>query len=174
MNKKVGDTGCNDGGWGASELRANMNPEIDIVSNGVDENLIWDLVPTDLQDSIVAVQKAYQPTYNDNPAIAISNDRLFIASYSEHVETSHWGASHWSAQEGSQYAYWYNKVTKNYGANDLLIKDYQNNTSTDTRWWERSVSPNNSTNFLVVYTNGGPSSGATASASLGVCPCFCL
>ncbi len=39
-------------------------------------------------------------------------------------------------------------------------------------WWERSVNPNNSNNFLNVNTNGDPSNNNNATNSNCVCPDF--
>ncbi len=171
--ESINSSSTNVGGWGASGLRANMNPDnlpnVGGVNNGSDGNYIWNQVPVDLQNAIEVVKKKYQPTYNGSTStITISNDKLFIASYSELVESSKWGSNHWTAQEGTQYAYWHQKVTENDGENSSL--------SEGVDWWERSVSPGSSEDFLNVNSFGDPSllTYADDSDYVYVRPCFCL
>ncbi len=165
------------GGWGQSQLRARMNPaslpnQDNVIANSnssSDDDAIWNQVPADLQNSIEVVKKKYQPAYNGSiSTITTSNDKLFIASWPELISGSKWGSTHWSTQEGTQYAYWNGKVTNNTGTGDdaSLIKS--------TSWWERSVYPNFSEDFLMVDAIGYPSGDGNASGSRGVCPCFCL
>ena len=171
----------NAGGWGTSELRANMNPGIDIVPYGEDTNTIWSQVPEDLQNSIEVVKKKYQPDSQENTSTTItSNDKLFLASYSELVEASYWASDYpWSAQEGTQYAYWHGKVDQNNNVNECLKKVYQKDaeaaaSSVGVIWWERSVNPNTFLSFLRVNSEGNPGDNNHATSFYGVCPCFCL
>ncbi|WP_290996350.1 leucine-rich repeat protein [Gordonibacter sp.] len=176
---RMNSTNTNTGGWGASELRARMNPGTDSVANGTDDNAIWNQVPSDLQNAIAPVKKYYGPTYSSTAStVSTSNDSLFLASYREHSNTIYSGGNYagkgWISAEGSQYEYWQGKVPNNYAANASLVKGLQATPSTAVYWWERSVNPNNDTNFLSVGTNGDPTNGNYASVAYGGCPCFCL
>ncbi len=169
----------NDGGWGASELRSNMNPGIDNCSYGFDKDLIWKQVPDELQNAIELVKKKYQPSrIGDTSTIATTKDKLFLASYSEFVSESYWGSGHWTSQEGTQYAYWNGKVTQNKGTNDCLVKKYQKNAQDSaqmaTYWWQRTASPYSDADFLRVSPDGDLVVTHGASVSWGICPCFCL
>ena len=177
----------NAGGWGASELRANMNPEKDNLLYGDDENLIWDLVPTDLQDSIEVVKKYFNMAYDskDDSSVTASDDKVFLASYYE-LTGSVWtggtawnDAQSWLSKEGTQYSYYRDKEVQNSGNNDCLKKVHQANAtnsipSTGVLWWERSVNPGNSNYFLCVTADGRAVSNGSTSNPWGVCPCFCL
>ena len=159
-----------DGAWGQSRLRARMNPSSlpnkdNIINDGTDNDEIWNLVPADLQNSIEVVKKKYQPTFNGSPAITTSNDKLFIASYSEFVQSNAYTGTPWLAQEGTQYAYWYGKVTKNINDANVCLNKGKD-------WWLRSLYPFSNTNFLIVDASGG--FGDSNGYMSGVCPCFCL
>ncbi|MFW4356052.1 leucine-rich repeat protein [Gordonibacter sp.] len=165
----------NEGGWGASELRARMNPEIDTtLKHGDDDNAIWNLVPTDLQDVIAPVNKKYALSSAEDATVTTSRDSLFIASYSELVPSSYWTSYPWTADEGLQYEYWNGKVTQNNGSNASLVKHNVSPSASAIYWWERSMHPNSSVSFLHVGASGYPTNSYYASRSDGVCPCFCL
>ncbi len=167
----------NVGGWGQSQLRARMNPaslpnQDNVIANSAsDDDVIWDLVPAELQNSIEVVKKPYNPTRTDieGNSITTSNDKLFLASL---VELRGIGSGSgldssypWTIKEGSQYAYWdYKNVVS--GNNACLTKA--------VLWWERSVHTNYSNVFFCVGSNGDPSSTLSAGLAYGVCPCFCL
>ena len=194
QNKYVADSpyNTNNGGWRDTILRKWMNPDeltegTSIMEGETDDNRVWNNVPASLQSSIAAVDKMSKnrddgTTTNTAlktiPATATS-DKLWIMSYPEIVETCY---SSWNGLEGegSQYGYWNGKVTANYNNNDCLKKyraKYGPTSSQPTSasyWWERSVYPNNATNFASVNGYGRPSSYNNASNTSYVCPCFCL
>ncbi|MDJ1651711.1 MULTISPECIES: leucine-rich repeat protein [Gordonibacter] len=183
----VEDSATNAGGWGASELRANMNPGKDNPFYGSDTDAIWGQVPKDLQDSIAVVKKYYNTTWDskDDSTVAISSDKLFIASYYEHTGSVYTGnngwlhAQPWLVCEGKQYAYWSGKVERNTGENTYLKKVKQVNAtgsipSSGDTWWQRTVDMGNPEDFLRVDSSGSPSAGSNASGRYDVCPCFCL
>ena len=174
FNAGTSSFNTNAGGWGASELRARMNPGEDSVANGTDDNAIWNMVPGELQDAIVEVGKKYAQSSDAN-TVAVSPDKLFVASYSELVAKSYWSDSYpWTSQEGDQYEYWTGKVTNNAAGNPLLSKCNQSSSSAII-WWERSIAPyEGGSSFAFVAPNGNPGSYNGASNSNGVCPCFCL
>lgn len=169
----------NTGGWGESELRANMNPAAsDIPPDSVDEGSIWVQVPTDLRKSLETVKKYYGPTYDDNTStVNISNDKLFLASYREHSNTiygeSTFAGKEWLSAEGFQYEYWKDKVLNDHSSNPSLRKHIQDE-SEEIFWWERSISPSSDSSFLVVNKDGDPTTNYGASHTWGICPCFCL
>lgn len=109
----------NANGWAHSELRANMNPgiDVDLLPNNVDTDAVWSLVPANLQNAIVPVEKKYYAGMNAvtvGGSPSISSDLLFIASYSELVASDYisgWGNL---ANEGSTYQFYRsNGVTGN-------------------------------------------------------------
>ena len=156
ISSRMNATDSNAGGWEKSELRTKMN-----------SGEIWSLMPSDFQSKVKSVKKLTNNVggANKNAAVTATSDKLFLLSYSEIVSTSYWADSDpWTSSEGSQYEAFKGKVTNNYSGNACLrIGDY---------WWERSVYPNYSTGFLIVYSNGDPSNGSGATYSACVCPAF--
>ena len=158
ISSRMNTAATNAGGWEKSELRQKMN-----------SGEIWNLIPTDFQSKVKPVRKLTNNVNgtDKNAAVTATTDKLFLLSYSEIVETPYggWSGYSWIGNEGTQYEAFKGKVTENYSGNDCLkIGGY---------WWERSVSPSNSTSFLSVDSNGDPSSdynGATYSRC--VCPAF--
>ena len=128
---------------------------------------IWNLMPSDFRSKVKSVRKLTNNAggTDRNAAVTATTDRLFLLSYSEIVPTSHWASSYpWSSSEGTQYEAFKGKVTNNYSGNACLqIGGY---------WWERSVSPYYSANFLNVSGDGDPSINDSATLSRCVCPAF--
>ena len=150
----------NAGGWEKSELRAKMN-----------SGEIWNLMPSDFQSKVKSVRKMTNNvgggSANKNAAVTATSDKLFLLSYSEIVPTSHWASSYpWTSSEGAQYEAFKDKVTNNYSGNDCL--------KIGGNWWERSVFPNYSADFLSVYSPGDPSNHNNATGSIYVCPAWCF
>ena len=167
---KMNETATNEGGWKASALRGNMND-----ASGEINQLFADLLPY-----VATVDKL---TKNRSDGISTNDelktidatatpDKLWIMAYSEIVETCNSGFDGLSG-EGSQYEYWNGKVSANSEANDCLGKYLPSNTSADS-WWERSVYPNNTTDFTRVFRSGNPASNSSAGMREGVAPCFCF
>lgn len=158
---RMNPTGTNTGGWEASELRAKMN-----------SGEIWSLMPADFQSKVKPVRKLTNNVggyANKNAAVTATSDRLFLLSYSEIVETpySKWSKFPWIGNEGTQYEAFKGKVTNNYGEN-LVVGN-------GSRWWERSVNPASTVDFLVVFENGDPASGdGYASSGNYACPAWCF
>ena len=158
ISSRMNATDTNAGGWEKSELRTKMN-----------SGEIWNLMPSDFQSKVKSVRKLTNNvgggSANKNAAVTATSDKLFLLSYSEIVPTSHWASSYpWTSSEGTQYEAFKGKVTNNYSGNACLkIGGY---------WWERSASPDYSGNFLLVHSNGDPSSDYNATSSICVCPAF--
>ncbi|WP_290994537.1 leucine-rich repeat protein [Gordonibacter sp.] len=165
----------NSGGWGMSELRERMNPGDGSTSGVADDDIVWNMVPSDLQDSIEVVAKRYGG-YWDSTADSVwsSEDKLFLASYSELVGVidESYKNKLWLSQEGDQYAYYVNKVDT-YSENEILMKHYQWN-DWESAWWLRTVDPDNSTNYLCVGEKGKVNDSHDVSQNWSICPCFCL
>ena len=157
INSRMKATSDNTGGWEKSELRQKMN-----------SGEIWNLMPSDLQSKVKAVTKLTNNVNgtDKNAAVTATSDKLFLLSYSEIVATPYSGWSNylWIGNEGTQYEAFKGKVTNNYSGNESL--------KIGSAWWERSVAPNYSGNFLYVLTNGDPSISDYAASSLCVCPAF--
>ena len=157
ISSRMNASATNAGGWEKSELRQKMN-----------SGEIWTLMPSDFQSKVKPVRKLTNNVNgtDKNAAVTATSDRLFLLSYSEIVETpySGWSGYSWIGNEGTQYEAFKGKVTANYSGNDCLkIGNY---------WWERSVNPHDSTDFLNVYSNGDPSYHGSATSSYCVCPAF--
>ena len=158
ISSRMNATATNAGGWEKSELRQKMN-----------SGEIWNLMPTDFQSKVKPVRKLTNNVNgtDKNAAVTVTSDKLFLLSYSEIVETpySGWSGYSWIGNEGTQYEAFKGKVTNNYSGNDCL--------SIGGYWWERSVSPSYSANFLSVFSHGDPSGNYNnATNSLCVCPAF--
>ena len=157
---RMNPTGSNTGGWEKSELRQKMN-----------SGKIWNLMPSDFQSKVKPVRKLTNNVggyRSKDAAVTATSDRLFLLSYTEIIPTSHWASSYpWTSSEGTQYEAFKGKVTNNYGEN-LVVGNGR-------RWWERSVNPVSTVDFLVVFENGDPASGdGYASSGNYVCPAFCF
>ena len=166
ISSRMNTTNTNDGGWEASELRQKMN-----------SGEIWNLIPSELQSKVKAVKKLTNNVgggdANRNAAVTVTTDKLFLLSYSEIVPTSFWASDQpwmssqpWTSNEGTQYEAFGGKVTNNYGGNDCLQFGHY--------WWERSVSPVYTTNFLIVGSDGCPAYGSNATHAYCTCPAFCF
>ena len=157
---RMNATTTNIGGWGASELRAKMN-----------SGEIWSLMPSDFQSKVKPVWKLTNNVGGKggkDAVVTATSDKLFLLSYSEIVPTSHWASSYpWTSSEGNQYEAFKGKVTNIYGEN-LVVGN-------GSRWWERSVNPASTVDFLVVFENGDPASGdGYAFSGNYVCPAWCF
>lgn len=165
IRSRMNATAVNAGGWEKSELRAKMN-----------SGEIWNLMPSDFQSKVKAVRKLTNNvgggSANKDAAITATSDKLFLLSYSEIVPTSYWASSYpWTSNEGTQYEAFKGSVTENHSANDCL--------RIDVTWYERSVYPNDSADFLSVYMLGHPSSPTYAAPTESyaipyVCPAWCF
>ena len=156
ISSRMNAMGTNAGGWEKSELRQKMN-----------SGEIWNLMPSDFQSKVKSVRKLTNNVggTDKNAAVTATTDKLFLLSYSEIVPTSNWASSYpWTSSEGSQYEAFKGKVTNNYSFNDCL--------RIGNSWWERSVGPNGSTDFLFVNSDGDPSYYNYATYSSCVCPAF--
>lgn len=127
-------------------------------------------MPSELQSKVKPVKKLTNNASgtDKNAAVTATSDRLFLLGYSEIVPTSYWASSYpWSSSEGSQYEAFKGKVTNSYGDN-LAVGN-------SGRWWERTIRPGASVDFLVVYESGDPSSGNGYVLSANyVCPAWCF
>ena len=159
ISSRMNATQSNAGGWEKSELRAKMN-----------SGEIWNLMPSDFQSKVKSVKKLTNNvgggSANKDAAVTATSDKLFLLSYSEIVPTSYWASSYpWTSNEGTQYEAFKGKVTNNYNSNSAI--------AIGSGWWERSVNPGNSANFLIVDGNGDPSLNYSGAAhSRCVCPAF--
>ena len=154
ISSRMNATNTNVGGWEKSELRQKMN-----------SGEIWNLMPSDLQSKVKAVTKLTNNVVgiDKNAAVTATSDKLFLLSYSEIVPTSYWASSYpWTSSEGTQYEAFKGRVTNNYSGNESL--------KIGSRWWERSVAPSGSNDFLRVNTGGDPSATTTRRARIASVP----
>ena len=151
----------NAGGWEKSELRQKMN-----------SGEIWNLMSNDFQSKVKTVRKLTNNvgggSENKNAAVTATADKLFLLSYSEIVPTSYWASSFpWTFSEGAQYEAFKGKVTNNYSSNGWCLKNGVN-------WWERTVDPYGSSNFLFDSYSGNPACNHNPMNLRFVCPAFCF
>ena len=149
----------NAGGWEKSELRQKMN-----------SGEIWNLMPADFQSKVRPVNKLTNNVTGTDKSAAVTttSDKLFLLSYSEIVPTSYWASSFpWTSSEGAQYEAFKGKVTNNYSSNGWCLKNGVN-------WWERTVNPYGSSNFLFVSYSGNPACNHNPMNLRFVCPAFCF
>lgn len=179
----------NVGGWGQSQLRANMNPDTlpnaGAIVNGSDTDSIWNLVPSEQREAFKTVKKLYQPNCNNKTdtqeQLLTIDDKLFITSLGEHFAEYNAGGRNWSqvlswlCHEGYPYEYWANKLGPTWGANNSLLSGYQSSPATASNYWMRTVRPLYSTEILAgIAGSRDINNGPQAHASIGVRPCFCL
>lgn len=177
------------GGWGASELRANMNPSslpnVDGVVHGDDTDSIWKTIPEALQQAFKTVSKPFSSTYKGAGTQAYSNDKVFVPSYWElggsFSSTLGWDRyTYLSTKEGTQYAYWKNKGARGYylGNDHQVLLMMEQSQFASGSWFQRTLYPDSDqwTYRHRVYVNGSgnPVSGGMVDSFMDVCPCFCL
>ena len=150
IESRMNATDTNAGGWEKSELRMKMN-----------SGEIWNLMPADFQSKVKAVRKLTNNVgggdENNNAVVTATSDRLFPLSNCEIANPAYIGMSEvpWIGKEGTQY-------------------EALKGTDIGGYWWERSVSPYSSENFLSVNIYGSPVSSDTATSSFHICPAWCF
>ena len=151
----------NTGGWESSSLRSWLSSE------GIE------LLPEDLQDVIVAVDKSTNNVgeTDDASSVSTTSDELWLFSYAELVGKSNASYAAILNAEGSQYQLFSDCGVTYNDSNDILTMTYQSGSSL---WWQRSSDPDSSRYFMYVYTDGNPDYTTSASGSYAVVPGFCI
>ena len=150
IESRMNATDTNAGGWEKSELRMKMN-----------SGEIWNLMPADFQSKVKSVKKLTNNVgggnENNNAVVTATSDRLFLLSNCEIINPAYIGMSEvpWIDKEGTQYGVLEGSDIGGY-------------------WWERSVSPYSSENFLSVSIYGSPGSSDMATSSFYICPAWCF
>ena len=158
-------SGYNSGGWEASEMRSWLN-------SGLKGQL-----PSDLQAVIVPVGKRTNNVGETTSAssVTVTSDALWLFSARELCGDIDWYSdqSYNSVlnAEGAQYKLFRDMNVDSYNGNAILTKNFH---GSSCNWWERSANPSYSSNFLDVYSYGGPNSFDYAAYSYGVVPGFCI
>ena len=178
---RMNATRSSKGGWGASELRARMNPGVGSGVDGVDDNVIWDQVPISLRNAFLPVEKNYWNGGSlSGAAIASSSDHMFLLSYYEITSTSRSGRDTCLAGEGSTYDFFIgtNGSTSNVSNPRLVIRTLD---GTAAQWIQRSPCtfgedyPDGE--FWIVNSKGGAhwnSMTADNANAVRIAPAFCL
>lgn len=174
------------GGWGKSQLRANMNPGIDEDSVDVDTNAIWDTIPLSQQNAFKTVKKQYSSTSSEPGTAASSDDKVFIASFKELAgenictlwnSDTHYKDQTWlNLLEGEQYAYYEKRgVVGDFIDQPILTKSKQGETS-KCLYYQRTLRPAyEAQHYALVSPSGNPCVGSYPCGRVqGICPCFCL
>ncbi len=179
------------GGWGMTLLRARMNPgtaldaDLNAGSKGRDDDELWNRVPEALQRVIVPVDKRYYDGPGASATLRTASDHLFLASCSEMMPTGMASPGIHYANEGACYEWWASKGASASASGNPSLAYRQSlpgggANAAAWRWWVRSVTSNETTEFHFIEATGmlssGPRSykGSTASCIFGIAPCFAL
>lgn len=138
-------------GWRDTTLRAWMN-----------EELLAEL-PEELSGVIVSVSKATNPVVGTGSSQIVTEDVLWVPSYSELTGTVRDGME----QEGEQYQLFADLGVDSGGASEGLALG-------DAYWWERSPDQSNEAWFMCVGPDGTAATSHRPATPNGVVPGFCL
>ena len=142
----MNNSNTNAGGWDSSNMKSWLN------------STVFALLPQELQNGILAVDKTCQQGKADSGATTTStNNKLWLPSAREIFGGSNY--------ESSGLVY-----TTQFSVPSARIK-FNNNGTTST-WWTRSASSTDTSSFRRVKDNGGADS-STAYISIGVVFGFC-
>ena len=164
-------SGYNTNGWGASDMRTNLNS-----TTAVDGKINLSNIEGVIGSNIIkSVKKNYIKIYNDAGSITTCNDKLWLLACSEIWNKGSNGNGTYGyakASEGNQYKY-YADINATYdSSNPKLYKMYQGSTSS-SYWWLRSPYCGYSNYFCCVSGNGS-CAGSTADDTRGVAPGFAI
>lgn len=150
------------GGWRDSKLRRDLN-----------KGDIWGIMPDSLKQYVIPVVKQSGTNMARYMQTNATAEKLTLMSYKELVDKSHWGNNISLNQEGTQYAFFKDRVKNNADFNAILDK---NNWVTDYDYkWERSAYPDDLDGLgveLRVLENGNPSGALCDVFDSGIAPAF--
>ena len=149
---RMNASGYNTNGWGASDMRTNLNSTT-AVDGMINLSNIESVIGNDI---IKSVMKNYIKTYNNAGSITTCNDKLWLLACSEIWNNGYNGTGTYGyavASEGNQYKY-YADINATYNSgNSKLYKMYQGSTSS-SYWWLRSPDYYKSYTFCNVHSYG--------------------
>ena len=175
----MNSTAYNSGGWGASDMAADLNTEGSTLNN---YNLGF-------LDAVMNVKKNYQPG-NAITTTTFGYFKFWLLSYSELQPSpgqNNYLSTYNMSEEGSQYQYWKSLglYTSGTATNPSLQYAYhtrsgnlpvENTWSGDNQvpiWW-RSATPTDSTTFNLSHENGTTWRSRSAAEKASVIPCFAM
>ena len=147
----MNSSNTNSGGWDECKMRTETM------------QTLFNNLPDELQAVIKTVKKK-ATAGSQSTSITTSQDKLWLYSLVELNGTTENGYK----DEGTQYEYW-----QSHNTNSDRIKKLNNGTGSANYYWLRSPYLGNSLVFWGV-SSGGSLDWYTASASGGVCFCFCI
>lgn len=153
----------NAGGWEDSYMRNNILGTSKTSYSG----RFIGVLPSALRNVLKSVTKYTDNTGNSSTssgAVTATTDYAFLLSEYEVFGSCTYSNTN-EASRQQQYAY--------YAAGNTKIKYNYSSTGSAITWWLRSPYRSNSTNFVIVGTNGSVHF-SIASRSLGVAPGFCV
>lgn len=153
----------NAGGWNASQMRTNICGTSLTSYSGT----IIGAIPAELRSNLKSVTKYTDNTGNSSTAqanVTATTDYFFLLAEYEVFGTITY-ANTYEANKQAQYDY--------YKAGNSKVKYKYNATGTAVIWWLRSPFRSNSSNFVVVITDGAVSY-TNARYSLAFAPGFCV
>ena len=138
-------------GWRDTTLRAWMNGEL------------LESLPEELSGAVVTVNKTTNPVVGTGSEQIVTEDALWVPSYSELTGTVRDGAQ----QEGAQYRLFADLGVDGGGANSALSLG-------EVYWWERSPDQSNEAWFMCVGPDGAAATSHRPATPNGVVAGFCL
>ncbi len=165
MNKE----NTNNGGWGQSKLREQMNNYLSEIQ--LDESIR-------LTDIVEEVKKDYIAIYNKADSVVTDNyDKLWLLAASEIFEVNSDGTYAFAkTSEGKQYKYYY-VATQNmdFKTQNTQIIKHTSNENNAGWWWLRSPGIHDNNIFLCIFTNGvGNVNHFAIDSTGGIAPGFCI
>ena len=156
--QKMNATNADTGGWEKSKLRGRLNT-----------GDLWSLLPSELQSKVKDVTKITKMTdkkgAGGDVVPSATNDKVFLLSPTEvYGNLQFYGDLHLQP-DGTQYEY--------YKSKGVTEKNYSG-ASSGYDHWTRSVHPNGSTYFHLVYDNGNLYNIGHAKDNFYVFPAFCF
>lgn len=162
FERAMNATDTNTGGWEKSELRKEMN-----------SGDIWNLMPNDFQSKVKTVRKFTRTDAGDTgPGNTYTNDKLFLLSYSEIVNTNRNDpeGEFLVRSEGRQY-----EVFENMEENELEDYFLVGCVEAEVKYmWERTAMRGTQDEFLCFLSDGQADASNAASAKCSVCPAWCF
>lgn len=159
---RMNTSNTNSGGWKDSYMRNNICGTSKTSTSG----RIMGAIPADLRNALKSVTKYTNNTGNSSSsgAVTATTDYFFLlAEYEVFGNITY--SNTYEANYQQQYAY--------YSAGNSKVKYRHNITRISAYWWLRSPHASRSTDFVIVITSGSVNY-ASAYASLGFAPGFCV
>lgn len=160
---RMNTSNTNFGGWEDSYMRNNICG----TSKSTTSGRIMGAIPAELRNALKSVTKYTNNSGSSSASSAVTATTDFFFLLSEYEVFGNITYSNtYEANYQQQYAY--------YSAGNSKVKYRHNSTGRAALWWLRSPYAGNSSNFVIVYTDGTVYYYYSAYRSLGFAPGFCV